>query len=122
MSIGDFRKGTSQASFNEDASGFVFCEIFIIAAVIGYYEGSWYWFGGIVIALIMTLTVPYLNVALAYTMSGLWGVIAYYAGISLFSQSAGVVIGGLAFLCGLGAHKATIEWAKDITDDKDRNA
>jgi len=145
MTVGSTRKGVTQARFNDDASNFVFAEIAILSGVVGYHYGNWYIFGGMLIGLIICLYIPIINIFMGLSLSVLWGVIG--AGITcffqdiniqnptdifefkdifeflvvLFSTPASQIIGGILFLSSLGAHLATIEWTRDLTDPEDRN-
>ena len=47
MSIGNVRKGVTQASFNEETSFVFFAEILLLSSALGYSFGNWYVFGGL---------------------------------------------------------------------------
>ena len=53
------RKGVTNSKFNEDNSGVLVGEIFIIAAIIGLAEQSWWYFGGILLGLSILLSIPF---------------------------------------------------------------
>ena len=140
MSIGNTRKGVTQASFNEDASNILIGEILIASIVIGYFFESWYVFGGVLVGLMILFLIPVINIILAIVFSLLWailgaGIVCFFQDINLsletnntvdlvtilFSTPASQIIGGILFLSGLGLHMGGIEWAKDVSDNEDRN-
>jgi hypothetical protein len=120
MSSGNVRRGVSQANFNEQFIGLVYFEIFAIAALVGWYQTSWYYFGGALIGLVILLMIPFVNLLLAVAFAVGWGFLGYSIG-KLISQDASYVIGGILFLSGLGVHMAAIEWTKDVASTNDRN-
>ena len=140
MSIGNTRKGFTQATFNEDASNFLIGEILIASIVGGAFFESWYVFGGVLLGLMILFLIPVINIVLAVVFSLLWavigaGIVCYFQDISLnletnisidlvillFSTPASQIIGVILFLSGLGMHLAGIEWARDVSDNEDRN-
>ena len=120
MSSGNVRKGVSQANFNQQFIGLVYFEIFAIAALVGWYQTSWYYFGGALIGLLILLMIPYVNLLLALAFALGWGGAGYLVG-KFISQDASYVIGVILFLSGLGVHMAAIEWTKDVASTTDRN-
>ena len=120
MGSSDVRKGFTQAKFNEDQIGIFIAEILIISGVVGWYYKDWYVFGGVLFGLISIMYIPYLNILLAIVLSIAWGGIGYFVG-KLMSQEAAYVIGAILFLAGMGSHLGAIEWAKDVSDTKDRS-
>ena len=140
MSIGNTRKGFTQATFNDDASNVLFGEIIIASIVVGVFFESWYVFGGVLVGLIILFCIPVINIVLAIVFSLLWAVIGagiacYFQDINLnletnisidlvtvlFSTPASQIVGGILFLVGLGMHLAGIEWVRDVSDTEDRN-
>ena len=141
MSSGDTRKGFTQANFNSDAFGIVAAEILLISVLVGYWMSSWYVFGGILVGMIIALMIPVINILMLIVMSILWSFVAgilmlafYYdldiennsfsniTSISdIFSYPGCVVVAGLVFVMSVGVHLGSIEYGKDLTDDKDRN-
>ena len=75
MSIGNVRKGVTQASFNEEASFVFFAEILLLSSALGYSFGNWYVFGGLLIGLGIAFMIPILNIILALIFALSWGVI-----------------------------------------------
>lgn len=120
MSTGNVRKGISQANFNQQFIGIVYFEIFAISTIVGWYQSSWYYFGGVLIGLIILLMIPYVNLLLALSFAAGWGGTGYILG-KLISQDASYVIGGILLLSGLGVHMAAIEWTRDVSSTDDRN-
>lgn len=120
MSSGNVRKGITQAKFNEDQIGIFIAEILLISGVVGWFYKDWYVFAGVLFGLISIMYIPYLNILLAVVLSLAWGGIGYVIG-KMMSQEAAYVIGGILFLAGMGSHLGAIEWAKDVSDTKDRN-
>ena len=140
MSIGNTRKGFTQATFNDDASNILIGEILITSIIGGVYFESWYVFGGVLVGLMILFLIPVINIFLAIIFSLSWaiigaGIVCYFQDINLnldtkfsidlvtilFSTPASQIVGGILFLSGLGMHIAGIEWAKDISDTEDRN-
>ena len=75
MSIGNVRKGVTQASFNEEASFVFFAEILLLSSALGYSFGNWYVFGGLLIGLGIAFMIPILNKILALIFALSWGII-----------------------------------------------
>jgi hypothetical protein len=140
MSIGNTRKGFTQATFNEDASNFLIGEILIASIVGGAFFESWYIFGGMLVGLLILFVIPLINIILSIFFSLLWavigaGIVCFYQDINLnletnisidlvtvlFSTPASQILGGILFLSGLGMHMAGIEWVRDVSDHEDRN-
>ena len=121
MDSGAVRKGVTQARYNEDVSQIVWVEILLISGVLGQVFHSWLTFGACLIGFFVFLSIPILNVLFAITLSIGWGLIGYFAGGYFLTQNAGLVIGGIAFLSGVGAHLGFIEWTRDVSDPADRN-
>ena len=141
MSTGSIRKGVTQAQFNEEASDFLYSEIFIIAIALGLYFQSWYVGGGTMVGLIIAFHIKTLNLFIAFLFSICWSVIAaaivhlllegnsdslfaliwYEVILICFSTPGSQVVGGIVFLSSLGWHLGAIEWQRDLTDGQDRN-
>ena len=140
MSIGNTRKGFTQATFNDDASNVLMGEILIASIVGGVFFESWYVFGGVLVGLMILFFIPVINIILAIVFSLLWavigaGIVCYFQDINLnletnisidlvtvlFSTPASQIVGGILFLSGLGMHMAGIEWVRDVSDTEDRN-
>lgn len=117
MDIGNIRKGITQAHFNEQTSGVIMIEIFIISGLLAWHFKSWFVFGGVLLGLVGAFYIPVINIILACILSAGWGYIGYSLG-HFISQNAAWVIGALALLAGIGAHLAVIEWARDLTSKK----
>ena len=58
MTIGNTRKGFTQAQFNDSASSLLMGEIVVISALLGWANSSWYVFGGLFIGLIILFFIP----------------------------------------------------------------
>lgn len=112
--VGQIRKGVTTSKFNEDNSGVLTGEIFIIAAVIGLVEQSWWYFGGILLGLSILLNIPFFGALLCILLSIAWGVIGFFIGSLLDSDAASWVIGILAFIAGLGIHFSGKQWFNDL--------
>ena len=140
MSVGNTRKGFTQATFNDDASNVLIGEILIASIIGGVFFESWYVFGGVLLGLMILFLIPVINIVLAVVFSLSWavigaGIVCYFQDISLnletnisfnlvillFSTPASQIIGVILFLSGLGMHLAGIEWARDVSDNEDRN-
>lgn len=116
MSSRDVRKGVTNAKFNEEQSNVLMIEIMIISIGFGLFTQSWWGFGGILIALMMSMHIPFIAIPLMVVLSVGWGIIGYGIGSLFGSTGASVVMGGIAFLAGIGTHMAALEWVKDIGD------
>lgn len=114
MSSHDVRKGMTNAKFNEEQSGILIAEIFIIAIVVGLINKSWWIGGGTLAALIIALQIKVIAIPLMIVFSLVWGGIGYGIGTLFESSGASWVIGIIAFLCGLGTHMAGLQWVKDV--------
>ena len=75
MSIGNTRKGFTQAQFNDSASSLLMGEIVVISALLGWANSSWYVFGGLFIGLIILFFIPVINIILTIIFSVAWGYI-----------------------------------------------
>lgn len=117
MSVKDVRRGITQAHVNEQYSGLLLKEIFIIAIIIGVLTKSW-WAGGGTFALFMVgLHFSIIAIPLIFILSLIWGGIGYSVGTLFESPGASWVIGIFAFLGGLGAHLASLEWMRDLSEE-----
>ena len=139
MSIGNTRKGFTQAQFNDSASSLLMGEIVVISALLGWANSSWYVFGGLFIGLIILFFIPVINIILTIIFSVAWaiigaGICCYFEDVSLsdtsspgdlfltlFSVPSSQVVGAILLLISLGLHFAGIEWIRDLSDPEDRN-
>ncbi len=139
MSIGNTRKGFTQAQFNDSASSLLMGEIVVISALLGWANSSWYVFGGLFIGLIILFFIPVINIILTIIFSVAWAFIGaaiccYFEDVSLsdtsslddlfltlFSVPSSQVVGAILLLISLGIHFAGIEWIRDVSDPEDRN-
>ena len=138
MGVGSVRKGFTQATFNDGAVNVIIGEIFILSCAAGFYYGSWYVFGGMLIGLMVCMYIPVINIIMGVVLSCLWAitgatVVGTFEKMSIsdfnfiefvimaFSTPASQVVGGILFLSGLGFHLAAIEWTRDIGVSEDRN-
>ena len=108
------RKGVTNSKFNEDNSGVLVGEIFIIAAIIGLAEQSWWYFGGILLGLSILLSIPFLGALLCILLSIAWGIIGFFIGSFLDSDAASWVIGIFAFIAGLAINLSGKQWLNDL--------
>lgn len=108
------RKGITNSLFNEDNSGILIGEIFIIAVVIGLTKQSWWYFGGILLGLSILLGIPFLGALLCILLSIAWGIIGFFIGSLFDSNAASWVIGILAFIAGLSIHFSGKQWLNDL--------
>lgn len=117
MSHHDVRKGMSQSNFNEGNSNILFGEIFIVSIVVGITMQSWWWFGGILLGLIIMLFIRPLAMVLMILLSACWGLIGYGIGSIFNSTGAMIILALIGFLAGLGVHLSGLQWARDIAED-----
>ena len=80
MSIGNVRKGVTQASFNEETSFVFFAKILLLSSALGYSFGNWYVFGGLLIGFGITFMIAILNIILALIFSLSCGIIGSIIG------------------------------------------
>ena len=52
------RKGVTDAKFNEEAFGFLFCEIVTLSIAAGVATSSWWCFGGVLLGLLIVIAIP----------------------------------------------------------------
>lgn len=114
MSHENVRKGITNANFNQEQSGILFGEIFLIAGGLGLYTESWWVFGGLFIGLIIGLFIPFVAIPLMILLSLCWGAIGFGIGTLFGSTAAAAVLGIIGLLAGAGVHMAALEWTKDI--------
>ncbi|ART82033.1 hypothetical protein CBP31_04850 [Oceanisphaera profunda] len=114
----DVRKGITKAQFNEDNANILFAEIGITAIAVGVYFQSWFWGGGVLLALMICLFIKQIAILLILVFSVGWAVAGYFIGGIFESSQASIVLAILGFLCGLGANISALEWTKDIGDTK----
>ena len=108
------RRGMTNAKFNEEMSGVFAFEVFIVAVVIGVASGSWLWFGGTLLGLIILSSIPSIGTVICYVFGVAWGFVGYYIGNLFFGESAGWVIGAIAGLCGIGANLSGRKYFEDL--------
>lgn len=98
---------------SEGAPGWIFTEMWVIAAGIGIALKSWWWFLGIGVGGSALLMVPYIGAAMCVVIGLGWGIIAAAIGAALFSTSAawvlGILFGAGAIFGHLEARKANLE-------------
>ena len=110
----DVRAGNSQSRLGEQAFGIMAVEATAISIGAGYYFESW-WVGGAVFVLMLVLmAVKSMRIPVALAFAVAWGAFGYVVGIQTEQAGAQFVIAGVAFLVGLGAHIAALEYAGDI--------
>ncbi len=114
MSHKDVRKGVTNANFNEEMSGFLMGEIFLLAVMMGLYFHSWIVFGLVFLGLLVVLFVKTLAMILIVGFSIVWGVLGWALGSLFDSTGASITIAVIAFLASFGANLAALEWARDI--------
>lgn len=120
MSHKDVRKGVTNANFNEEMSGFLMGEIFLLSVMIGLYFQSWIAFGLVFLGLIVALFIKTLAMILIVGFSIAWGVLGWALGSLFDSTGASITIAVIAFIASFGGNLAALEWARDIggADDK----
>lgn len=91
------------------APGWIFGEMWLIAAGIGFALSSWWWFLGVAVIGSVLLLVPFIGALMCVIIGVGWGLIAGAIGAGLFSNAAGWVIG---ILVGAGAIYGHLEARK----------
>ena len=116
MSGNDVRASITQAKFNESNSGCLFGQVFVVAIGLGVASGSWWVFGTALVGLIIALFIKRLAALICVAFALGWGYIGYVIGIEFIeSNEAGIVIGILSFLVGLGTNLSGVQWSQDLT-------
>lgn len=110
----NIRKGITTAKLNEDNSNILFGEIALISIFIGLGSKSWWWGGGIFLALIIALNIRPVAIILMLILSVCWGMIGYGIGTLFDTTGAMVVLALFGFIIGLGVHLSALEWTEDI--------
>ena len=107
--------GIINADVAESGVGCLFFQVLAASVGLGVWSKSWWVFGACLLSMfIMTFIKPLaiaLSVLLALTFGALGWALGYYA---LESTGAGVVIGGIAFVCALGGNIAGLEYIRHI--------
>jgi len=110
----EVRSAIIQSKFNEENSGVLLTEIFIISAACGFIGGSWWVFGGALVLLFVILSVKVLSQIFIVFLSLGYGLVGYGIGFLFDSTGAIVVLSVIGFLCGLGLHLSGLQWLKDL--------
>lgn len=79
-------------------------EIFLFSGVFGIAYHSWLVFGLMFLGLFLLMNISKNTVYMVITMSLIWGFIAFSIGYSSGEWSWAVILGGIFFLLGVGAH------------------
>lgn len=112
----DVRKGITNAQFNESNANILFAEIGIAAIAAGIYFQSWFWGGGVLLVLMISIFIKPIAILLVIVFSAGWAVGGYLLGGFFESNQASIVLAIFGFICGLGTNISALEWAKDIGD------
>lgn len=109
----DVRKGITQAKFNEDASNWLFFEIFFISIVFGFIFKSWWVFGGLLFGMMGLLLFRKIAVIFMVVLTIFWAFVGFMIGMQ-WGLGASVVLAILALLITGGFHIGALEWIDDI--------
>ena len=120
MFSGDVRRGITQANINVNDTNIYYAEIFIASILTGILLQSWLIFGIVFVTLAVGINVPIISTLIILIMCIIWGLGGLFIG-SLFTQIAGIVLGGLFFLWSLAVHRSAREYTNDYTDMRDRS-
>ncbi len=91
-------------SGSSEAPGWIFTEMWCIAAGIGFALKSWWWFLGVGIVGSLLLLIPFIGAAMCVIIGLAWGVVAGALGAAFISKSAGWVIGILVAIGAIYGH------------------
>lgn len=108
------RKGFTVAKYNEKSANIVIGQIIILSIFLGAWRGSWWVFGGSLLALIIAIMIPQLTKIMIIIFSVLWAVAGYYVGNYFGGSGASIVLAVIGFLIGVGANASGAQWVKDI--------
>lgn len=109
----DVRRGITQAKFNEDASNWLFFEIFFISLILGLISKSWWVFGGLLFGMMGLLFSRKMAIILMIALTIFWAFVGYTIG-AYWGFSASVVLAALALFCVGGLHLGALDWMKDM--------
>lgn len=108
------RTGVSQAEITNSASDKLYSEIIFFAIAMGFFFGSWYLFGGVLVGLIVAIYVPILRIIVLAFFAILWGVIGAYIGFKTMHQEASIVLGIIGLILGAITHMNALIWLDDM--------
>ncbi len=96
------------------APSWIFGEVWLVAAGIGFALKSWWWFFGAGVIGSILLMVPFIGAVMCVVLGLAWGLLAGALGAAMFSNAAGWVIG---ILVGMGAIYGHLEARKQNMDE-----
>ncbi len=105
----------SGGSGSSEAPGWIYTEMWCIAAGMGFALKSWWWFLGIGVVGCLLLMVPLIGALMCVILGLAWGILAGALGAAFFSTSAGWVIG---ILVGVGAIYGHLEARKQNMEEE----
>ena len=91
-------------------------EVLIVAALIGVNYESWWYFVGVIFALVIIMTIPILNHLVSVGLAGVFGMTAYHYGTEWWGETGGYWFGGIVFLAMIGANFEIITKNKEAGD------
>jgi len=105
----------NQAKLSEEGSQFLFGQVAVVSIGAGIALQSWWWFGGVLLGLMVLLSIPGVRAVLAIALA-LGAGYATYVGADFFELDSGLkwVATILVSMVFLGANMAGIDWVKDI--------
>ena len=108
------RTGVSQAEITNSASDKLYSEIIFFAISMGFFFGSWYLFGGLLVGLIVAIHLPILRIIVLVFFAILWGAIGAYIGFKTMHQDAAIVLGIIGLILGAITHMNALVWLDDM--------
>jgi len=108
------RKGSSNSTFSEKNSSFIFIEIFFLALAVGITNGSWLAFGAVYIGSIIFIRISVISAIFCLLLSFIWGALGYEIASFIEIEHANLVIATLFFVISLGVHFSAFEWLDDL--------
>lgn len=113
----DVRIAKTQADWNEENSGALPIQAFIIGVLMGLAFKSWWIGGGVILGLLILLQIPYIGTFICILLSITYAYIGYKFGTHFFSTSAGWVIGIFVGFSTLAMNLSSKQWLSDVSDD-----
>lgn len=109
------RRGITDAKFNEEMAGFVWCEILLLSIAAGFAASSWWCFGAVLLLLAVGVCIPKLSAFFCILASVSWGYLGFSVGKYFIEDiGASVVLFTIFAMASYGIHKAGLQYYQDV--------
>jgi len=108
------RRGIIQAKFNDEYSGLLGFEFLAISIAVGYYYSSWWLFLTVFISLYILLF-SFVSIIIILVLSAVWAGIPAFFAYGFWGKDAAIVIGIIGFIFSYTAHRASLDYLKDLS-------